>query len=138
MAFFVRPMVYTVGGNDSDWGLDMQQGREEREGCTGTGGDLDYLLDVLVSLGDRRAVYDFLQDLCTPRELEDLSQRLQVARMLDVGLSYTKIQSATGASATTVARVARCLKYGSGGYRLALDGLPVYRDPGEPAGGPLR
>lgn len=86
------------------------------------------LLNALVSLDDARTAYALLQDLCTPRELEDISQRLQVARMLDAGISYANIQSATGASATTVARVARCLKYGPGGYRAVLDTLPALTD----------
>lgn len=87
---------------------------------------LSMLLDAFVSLDGRATALSLLQDLCTPRELEDLSQRLEVARMLDAGVSYARIQAATGASATTVARVARCLKYGSGGYRAVLDGLPPY------------
>ncbi len=91
---------------------------------------LSQLLQAIVSLSDSQSAYDLLQDLCTPRELEDLSQRLEVARMLDAGVSYARIQSITGASATTVARVARCLKYGSGGYRAVLDVLPPYGDEG--------
>lgn len=87
---------------------------------------LPLLLDALVGLDSPAGALAFLRDLCTPRELEDLSQRLEVARMLDAGVSYARIQAATGASATTVARVARCLKYGPGGYRAVLDGLPGY------------
>lgn len=88
--------------------------------------ELATLLDALVALDTPASAFALLQDLCTPRELEDLSQRLQVARMLDAGESYARIQAATGASATTVARVARCLKYGPGGYRAVLDRLPAY------------
>ena len=40
---------------------------------------------------DERA--ELLADLCTPRELEDLAQRLEIARMLDAGASYVRIQS---------------------------------------------
>ena len=87
---------------------------------------LELLLTALVSLDGIDAAAALMQDLCTPRELEDLSQRLEVARMLDAGVSYARIQAATGASATTVARVARCLKYGPGGYRSVLDTLPPY------------
>ena len=91
-----------------------------------TSESLALLLRALVSLDDPTAALALLQDLCTPRELEDLSQRLEVARMLDAGVSFARIQAATGASATTVARVARCLKYGTGGYRRVLDVLPPY------------
>lgn len=81
----------------------------------------DVLVAALLALQTPEEARLLLGDLCTPRELEDLSQRLEVARMLDTGVSYARIQDATGASATTVARVARCLKYGEGGYRTVLD-----------------
>lgn len=93
--------------------------------------DQRILLEAIVSLrdvDDARALFD---DLFTPREIEDLAQRLAVARMLDAGVPYVRIQLATGASATTVARVARCLKYGPGGYRSVLDRLPAYELPAE-------
>lgn len=50
------------------------------------------LLDALVLLDNADGAYALLQDLCTPREIEDLSRRLQVARMLDAGASYERIQ----------------------------------------------
>lgn len=96
--------------------------------------ELSMLLDAIVSLDCTEDAHRLLQDLCTPRELDDLSQRLEVARMLDAGVSYVRIQAATGASATTVARVARCLKYGTGGYRTVLDRLPAYEDKPSPEG----
>ena len=64
-----------------------------------------------------------LLDLFTIREIRESSQRLAVARMLDDGRSYAQIEQATGASATTIARVSKCLSYGSGGYRAAIDVL---------------
>ncbi len=85
----------------------------------------DTLVQALLGLEDANETRAFLSDLCTPRELDDLSQRLEVACMLDAGSSYARIQEVTGASATTVARVARCLKYGPGGYRTVLDRLPA-------------
>ena len=55
------------------------------------------------------------------RILTETSQRLAVARLLDAGMSYAAIEKETGASATTIARVSKCLTYGTGGYRQALD-----------------
>ncbi len=66
----------------------------------------------------------FFEDICTIRELQDISQRLKVASMLDEGKNYKEISDATGASTTTISRVNRCLVYGSGGYRAALDKTP--------------
>ncbi len=86
------------------------------------------LLEALVQLDDAASAYALLQDLCTPREIEDLSRRLQVARMLDAGANYEHIQAKTGVSSTTVSRVSKCLTYGPGGYRRTLDKLPAYVD----------
>ena len=85
--------------------------------------EVDDLLKVLASLDDEDQIFALLEDLFTIREIRESSQRLSVARMLDEGKSYAKIAEATGASATTIARVSKCLGYGTGGYRAALDVL---------------
>lgn len=85
--------------------------------------EVDDLLAVLTAIDDRDIMFDLLEDLFTIREIRESSQRLAVARMLDEGKSYAKIEQATGASATTIARVSKCLSYGTGGYRAALDRL---------------
>lgn len=85
--------------------------------------EVNDLLKVLARLDDEDAIFALLEDLFTIREVRETSQRLAVARMLAAGTSYTAIEKATGASATTIARVSKCLSYGSGGYRLALEAL---------------
>ena len=85
--------------------------------------EVDELLTVLSELNDPDTIYALLQDLFTVREIRDTSQRLQVARMLAKKKPYTAIEAATGASATTIARVSKCLSYGAGGYAAALDVL---------------
>lgn len=81
---------------------------------------VDKLLTVLASMDSTDEVYDFLLDLCTVREIAEMSQRLEVARLLAGGQSYLDVQDVTGASATTISRVSKCLNYGSGGYENAL------------------
>ncbi len=66
---------------------------------------------------------DFFEDICTVKELQDISQRLEVARMLDDGKSYQVVSKETGASTATISRVNRCLVYGSGGYKKILEKL---------------
>ena len=85
--------------------------------------EVESLLDALVGITDKDTMYALLEDMFTIREIRESSQRLLVARMLDEGKSYAKIAEATGASATTIARVSKCLGYGSGGYRAAIDVL---------------
>ena len=90
--------------------------------------DVESLLDVLSALDDKDTLFALMEDLFTIREIKESSQRLAVARLLDQGKSYAQIAEATGASATTIARVSKCLGYGSGGYRAALDVLAVLEE----------
>ena len=82
---------------------------------------LDRLYQTILQLESVEECYDFFEDLCTIKELKDLSQRLEVAFLLDKGLSYQRVAAETGVSSATICRVKKCLDYGSGGYRRALD-----------------
>ena len=73
--------------------------------------EVEDLLRVFAALDDEDTVYTLLEDLFTIREIKETSQRLAVARLLDAGKSYAAIEEATGASATTIARVSKCLSY---------------------------
>lgn len=64
----------------------------------------------------------FFEDICTIKELQAISQRLQVACLLDGGCNYLEVSELTGASSATISRVNRCLNYGEG-YRTALNCL---------------
>ena len=79
------------------------------------------LFQALLTLETPAEVEAFFRDLCTLSELEAMAHRWQVARLLERGLPYLEIAERTGASTTTVTRVAHWLKHGEGGYRLALD-----------------
>ena len=83
--------------------------------------DVDDLLTVLATLDEPDDVFALLEDLFTVREIRETSQRLLVASLLAAGKSYAAIEAETGASATTIARVSKCLSYGSGGYKRALE-----------------
>ena len=92
---------------------------------------VDNLLFVVALLDTEVVVFDFLLDLCTVREITEMSQRLEVARLLADGQSYVYVQDVTGASATTISRVSKCLNYGSGGYERALSIIEHAADDGE-------
>lgn len=85
--------------------------------------EVESLLSVFAALDDEDTIFALLEDLFTIREIRETSQRLAVARLLAAGNPYSVIEQATGASATTIARVSKCLSYGSGGYKAALDAL---------------
>lgn len=85
--------------------------------------DVEALLSAFGVLATDDERYAFLQDVATIREIKDMAQRLEVARMLDAGEHYTRIQTVTGASSTTISRVNRSLHYGAEGYRTVIDRL---------------
>ena len=81
------------------------------------------LFDAMTRLESSDEFADFLRDLCTRSELEAMAERWQVVRLIDQGISYREINRFTGASTTTVTRIAHWLKHGEGGYRRLLDRL---------------
>jgi len=94
--------------------------------------DVEDLVRAFGALASDDERYAFLQDVATIREIQDMAQRLAVARMLHAGDHYTRIQEVTGASSTTISRVSRSLNYGAEGYRAVIDRLgPLPAEGGE-------
>lgn len=83
-------------------------------------GDKDFLFECILSLETVEECYDFFEDLCTPREVEEMSKRVRAARMLAENSVYTEVVNETGLSTATISRVNRCLKEGSDGYATVL------------------
>ena len=81
------------------------------------------LYRAILSLTTLEDCHAFFQDLCTVSELRAMSQRLEVAQMLDEGMIYNDILERTGASSATISRVNRALQYGAGGYKAVLPRL---------------
>jgi len=81
------------------------------------------LARALAALKTQADAQAFLQDLCTPAELEAMSDRWRVVPLLLKGVPYREIHDLTQVSVTTIGRVARTLEYGAGGYAAALRGL---------------
>jgi TrpR-related protein YerC/YecD len=79
------------------------------------------LYEALLSLRSVAELRAFFSDLCTPAELEALSDRWCVIPFLQQGMPYREIHEHTGVSVTTIGRVARCLTQGSGGYQTAAE-----------------
>ncbi len=81
------------------------------------------LFKAIASLKSASEVSRFFRDLATPAEIEAFAERWRIARMLDEGVaSYREISAETGASTTTIGRVARFLRDEKHqGYRLILN-----------------
>ena len=84
---------------------------------------MEYLYRGILTLRDVEECRAFFEDLCTVKELSEMSRRLSAAKMLDENKVYTEIAEETGLSTATISRVNRCLKYGSDGYVRVLERL---------------
>ena len=80
----------------------------------------DGLFEAILKLKSTDECRRFFEDVCTIKELEDISQRLEVAMLLSEGNNYQEVSKATGASTATISRVNKCLQYGKNGYKIVL------------------
>ena len=90
----------------------------------------DYLFQAILTLETVDDCYNFFDDLCTIKEVDEMAKRMCGAKMLDENKVYTDITEKTGLSTATISRINRCLKYGSDGYtevlkRLEERGVPM-------------
>lgn len=86
---------------------------------------LDELFDAVLTLETREECYQFFDDLCTVNELQSLSQRLQVAKVIKQGYTYATIEKESGASTATISRVKRSLQWGNDAYTMILDRMNI-------------
>lgn len=85
--------------------------------------ELDFLFKAILTLESVDECYRFFEDICTIKELQAMGQRMHVARELDANKNYLQVYDETGVSSATICRVNKCLQYGAGGYKIALDRL---------------
>lgn len=83
---------------------------------------------ILAKTDSPERVFAFLRDMLSEKEIVEFSRRFKVAKMLSEGVSYSAIESATGMSSTTIARVSKFLSGEFGGYRDAISTLRSVTD----------
>ena len=83
--------------------------------------NIDKVFEAILSLETVDECYRFFEDICTIKEIQDISQRYEVARLLTAKKNHNEITKATGASSTTITRVNKCLMYGNDGYKMVID-----------------
>lgn len=81
----------------------------------------DALFDAILTLETREECYHFFEDLCTVKEISDMAQRLQAAKLLLDGSTYEQIVKTVEISTATISRINRCIQYGAGGYRETIE-----------------
>ncbi|MGN0488421.1 MAG: YerC/YecD family TrpR-related protein [Ruminococcus sp.] len=83
----------------------------------------DFLFDAILTLKTKEDCYRFFEDLCTKPEINAMSQRIVVAKMLTEKTVYSEIVKKTGASTATISRVNRSLNEDTDGYMLVFENL---------------
>jgi len=79
------------------------------------------LFEAMLALETLDEAARFFRDLCTLSEIEAMSQRWHIVRLLEDGLPYREVAEQAGSSTATVTRISQWLRHGEGGYRLILD-----------------
>lgn len=91
--------------------------------CNWHNNSTDELCEAFLSLKNKEECYAFLEDICTIKEILEMSQRLSVAKLLNKGMSYAQISQQTGVSTATISRISKCIEYGNGGYKTVIERL---------------
>lgn len=81
---------------------------------------IERLFEAISNIESVDECYDFFEDLCTIKEIQDMAQRLETAILLKRGMSYSEITAQVGVSSATIGRVNKCINYGTGGYEAAI------------------
>ncbi|MBX9723591.1 MAG: hypothetical protein K2X81_19460 [Candidatus Obscuribacterales bacterium] len=79
------------------------------------------LLKVFLSLKNEEELKMFFRDLMSERDLREFAMRWEVAKKLDAGETYEKIQEQSGEAMATIAKISRWLKEGTGGYKMMIE-----------------
>lgn len=85
----------------------------------------DRFFEAVLLLENMEECYRFFEDVCTIKEMQAITQRLEVAKLLKAKKTYNEIETETGASTATISRINRSLNYGSNGYDLILKKLGI-------------
>ena len=80
---------------------------------------VDALIEMIARVDDPKAIRALFADICTAKELENMSERCYAARLLMEGKTYAQVMELSDISSATLSRVSRCVQYGEG-YRNLL------------------
>ena len=93
--------------------------------------DFDTLFEAILALQTKEECQAFFEDLCTMRELEDMAQRVEAARLLLDGKTYDQIVRLAAIRTATISRINRCIRYGGGGYETVLRRIQPPKESGD-------
>jgi len=88
----------------------------------------DKLFEAILKLETIEECYRLFEDLCTIKEMQSITQRYAVAKLLKQKKTYNEIEEKTGASTATISRVNRSLLYGADGYKIIFEKIGLLEE----------
>lgn len=85
------------------------------------------LLRAFTQLKTSKDAERFLEDILTPQELNAVVERWMLIKLLIEGKTQREVRDELGIAIATVTRGARQLKYGTGGFKMALNRITKSR-----------
>lgn len=82
------------------------------------------LYELIARVATPKEARILLEDLLTPQELDQLTERWQLVQLLAAGTPQREIAKQLGVSIATVTRGSRMLQHGSGGFAAFLKKKP--------------
>ena len=82
---------------------------------------IDDLYRLIAGIRDPEDIRALFDDLCTPKEIENMAERVFAARLLMEGNTYNQVMAQSEISSATLSRVSRCVQYGEGYSKLLKD-----------------
>jgi len=81
---------------------------------------INELADAIVGIEERQEAKDFLKNILTPGELDEIVKRLQIIKLLKKGVPQREIAKKLDVSIGTITRGSRELKYGAPGFKKII------------------
>ncbi len=72
------------------------------------------LFELIASMETPEDCRLLFEDMCTVKEIEQMAGRIEAARLLLQGKTYTQVTEVCDISSATLSRVSRCVQYGNG------------------------
>jgi len=83
--------------------------------------ELDSILNFLSLENSKDRILDFLLDSMSEKELLKIAQKFEIAKMLEQGISYSRIEKKTGMSSATIAKISKSLNGENLWYKNAIN-----------------
>jgi len=83
--------------------------------------ELEDIINFLSIENSKDRILDFLLDSMSEKELLKIAQKFEIAKMLEQGISYSRIEKKTQMSSATIAKISKSLNWENLWYKNAIN-----------------